>query len=337
MRLRPATLADVPLLRHWDTQPHVVAADPNDDWQWEVELARTPAWRESLIAEVDGRLIGFLEIIDPQLEETHYWGPCGPGLRAIDIWIGAAADLGRGHGTVMMDLAIERCFADPGVHAILLDPLVSNERAQRFYRRLGFRAVGDRWFGADHCTVHRLDRRGPADAASAEVRQAGLGEVRPVQFAVLRPDGPLPGDRPAPEGAAHIGAFDGPTAIGAATVLAAEYPGPGVLAGPTWQLRGVVVRADWRGTGVGRRVVDAAVAAARQHGAATLWAAARASALGFYEAGGWQVVGPEWVKPGVGPHRYITWQAGWAATTGTPAHAPRGRLPAGGPVRPYPS
>jgi hypothetical protein len=29
-------------------------------------------------------------------------------------------------------------------------------------------------------------------------------------------------------------------------------------------------------------------------------------ALGFYERGGWTAVGPEWVKPGVGPHRYVT-------------------------------
>ena len=36
--LRPATLADLPLLRYSDEQPHVVASDPNDDWQWETEL-----------------------------------------------------------------------------------------------------------------------------------------------------------------------------------------------------------------------------------------------------------------------------------------------------------
>ncbi len=38
MNLRPATYADLTLLRYWDEQPHVVASDPNDDWGWEVEL-----------------------------------------------------------------------------------------------------------------------------------------------------------------------------------------------------------------------------------------------------------------------------------------------------------
>jgi hypothetical protein len=70
--LRPATLADVNLLRRWDEQPQVVAADPNDDWGWEVELARTPRWREQLIAELDGRPIGFIQIIDPAEEDSHY-------------------------------------------------------------------------------------------------------------------------------------------------------------------------------------------------------------------------------------------------------------------------
>jgi hypothetical protein len=38
MKLRPATLADLELLRHWDEQPHSVASD--DDCGWETELAR---------------------------------------------------------------------------------------------------------------------------------------------------------------------------------------------------------------------------------------------------------------------------------------------------------
>ena len=36
-----------------------------------------------------------------------------------------------------------------------------------------------------------------------------------------------------------------------------------------------------------------------------LWATARVRALGLYRRSGWVVVGPEWDKPGVGPHRYV--------------------------------
>ena len=158
MRLRPANPDDLRLLRRWDEQPHVVAADPNDDWGWEVELGRCPAWREQLIAEIGGRPVGFVQIIDPALEESGYWGDVPAGLRAIDIWIGDGADLGKGYGTAMMRLALARCFADSAVSAVLVDPLASNVRAHRFYERLGFRFVERRHFGQDECIVYRLDR-----------------------------------------------------------------------------------------------------------------------------------------------------------------------------------
>lgn len=156
--LRPATPDDLALLRHWDEQPHTVASDPNDDWGWETELARNPPWREQLIAEVDGRPVGFLQVIDPAQEDSHYWGDAEPNLRAIDIWIGEASDLNRGYGTAMMNLAIARCFAPPEVSAILIDPLASNVAAHRFYERLGFRYVERRRFGDDDCFVYRLER-----------------------------------------------------------------------------------------------------------------------------------------------------------------------------------
>lgn len=159
IELRPATIDDLELLRHWDEQPHVIAATGDDDWGWDEELLLHREWREQLIAELDGRPIGYLEIIDPAREDTHYWGDVGPDLRAIDIWIGEEDDLGRGYGTEMMRLALARCFADPGVTAVLIDPLASNVRAHRFYERLGFRFVERRRFGEDDCFVYRLERR----------------------------------------------------------------------------------------------------------------------------------------------------------------------------------
>lgn len=158
MNLRPATSADLNLLRHWDDQPHVIASDPNDDWHWEIELDRRPDWREQLIAEIEDRPIGLIQIIDPAREESHYWGDVAANLRAIDIWIGEATDLGKGYGTKMMQLALARCFADPNVMAVLVDPLVSNTRAHRFYERLGFQCIDRRQLGVDDCFVYRLNR-----------------------------------------------------------------------------------------------------------------------------------------------------------------------------------
>lgn len=156
--LRTATIDDLKLLQHWDEQPHVIASDPNDDWGWEIELNRNPDWREQLIAEIDGTAIAFVQIIDPAREDSKYWGDVPANLCAIDIWIGEERNLGKGYGTKIMQLAIARCFADPLVKSILIDPLASNTRAHRFYERLGFQFLECRQFGEDECFVYTLDR-----------------------------------------------------------------------------------------------------------------------------------------------------------------------------------
>ncbi len=156
--LRKATPADLELLQMWDEQPHVIACDPNSDWGWEVELHRSPGWREQLIAELDGVPIGFLQIIDPAREETHYWGKIDEGYRAIDIWIGMEENLSQGYGTEMMKLALRRCFSVGGVDAVLIDPLASNTQAHKFYSKLGFEFLEARLFDEDECFVFILER-----------------------------------------------------------------------------------------------------------------------------------------------------------------------------------
>jgi aminoglycoside 6'-N-acetyltransferase len=58
----------------------------------------------------------------------------------------------------MMRQALAMCFADSAVTAIVIDPLASNTRAHKFYRRVGFRPLGRRMFGDDDCLVHELTR-----------------------------------------------------------------------------------------------------------------------------------------------------------------------------------
>ena len=134
--LREATWDDLGLLQYWDTQPHVIAADPDDDWDWPTELRRNPDWRLQLIAELEGKPIGMVQIIDPEKEDSHYWGKTiGPNKRAIDIWIGEAHLLGKGYGTQILKLALNLCFEDPKVTEVLVDPLVSNLKAINFYQK----------------------------------------------------------------------------------------------------------------------------------------------------------------------------------------------------------
>lgn len=154
---RHATINDLELLEHWDEQPHVAASDPGEE-DWESELQRSLEWREYLIFEKENEPIGIVVIIDPFLEESKYWGDVPPNLRAIDIWIGEAHNLGKGYGTIMMNMVIDRIFSNPDVEAILIDPLASNKKAHRFYERLGFKFVEERTFDSDDCFVYELKR-----------------------------------------------------------------------------------------------------------------------------------------------------------------------------------
>lgn len=173
-RLRDARPDDIPTLTQWDGRDHVIRCSTDDpeattafdgiDWAEEIALATElgPRVWQVLIAEIEQpegqwRSIGAMEVIDPHREPTHYWGDIEENLRAVDIWIGEPDLLGAGWGTRMMRTVLSDIAADPAVTGVVIDPLLSNEAAQRFYRRMGFRDVGPRWFDDDHCLVMRLD------------------------------------------------------------------------------------------------------------------------------------------------------------------------------------
>ncbi|MEQ9265992.1 MAG: GNAT family N-acetyltransferase [Balneolaceae bacterium] len=158
IKLRLASIDDLELVKYWDTKQHVIDCDPDEEWNWESELNQNPEWREQLIAELNEEPIGFIQIIDPYLEETHYWKDVLPNKRAIDIWIGEETNLNKGYGTTMMELAIQRCFQNPKVDGILIDPLKSNVKAHRFYKRLGFEFIEERKFDDTMCYVFELKR-----------------------------------------------------------------------------------------------------------------------------------------------------------------------------------
>lgn len=168
LRHRLATLEDAPTLERWGRDPAVISAVTDDantetafgDHDWREELPKQSAVSFYVISELDGRPFGAMQITDPHLDPTHYWGDIESNLRAIDIWIGEPSCRGMGLGEQMMRAAIEGCFGDPTVTAIVIDPLNSNTRAHAFYRRLGFKPTHRQTFsdGEDDCLVHRLNR-----------------------------------------------------------------------------------------------------------------------------------------------------------------------------------
>ena len=178
IQFRNATINDITLLLQWDEKEHLQGSWMGDvdfnDWNWEYELRRNDvSWRYQLIAETfvenddsnedENRTIpiGFVQVIDPFEEETHYWGiDCERHLRAIDIWIGDERYINRGYGTQMMKqiLASAMVFGNTNVTGVIIDPMAENDAAHRFYQRLGFIPIGIRYFGPDKCLIHRMNR-----------------------------------------------------------------------------------------------------------------------------------------------------------------------------------
>jgi GNAT superfamily N-acetyltransferase len=130
---------------------------------------------------------------------------------------------------------------------------------------------------------------------SLVIRRAGAEEVRPLRNLVLR--GVTPGNA-APydldTSTVHVGAFDDGQCVGTVSIFPKPYDGEPAVQ-DAWMLRGMAVAREFRGTGIGGRLLDAAIAIVRAADAPLLWADGRSSALGFYTDAGWDVVGEEFM------------------------------------------
>jgi predicted GNAT family N-acyltransferase len=69
-----------------------------------------------------------------------------------------------------------------------------------------------------------------------------------------------------------------------------------------WQLRGMATDPAVRGSGAGRALVVAGLAAVAARGGDLVWCDARETAVGFYGLMGFTVVTEPFDKPGIGPH-----------------------------------
>ncbi len=137
------------------------------------------------------------------------------------------------------------------------------------------------------------------------IRPISAAETIEVRWPVLRPGYPresavFAGDDL--ETTHHLGAFDGSgKLVGVASIYLVPMPGKPDAAN-AWQLRGMATLPEARGSGQGRALVAACVDAARAAGGTVIWCNARISAAPFYGKHGWQILGPEFEIPTVGPH-----------------------------------
>lgn len=152
------------------------------------------------------------------------------------------------------------------------------------------------------------------DAADThDLRRRVLRDGTPSQDVVLDND-----EQP---GTVHLGVRDAAGVV-VATSSWSPVPWPGNPARSAVQLRMMATDPATRGTGNGRLLLEAGVARAFADGAEIVWANARDTALGFYRAAGFEVVGEGFVTEDTGlDHHQVVRQETPAA--GSPSTSTR--------------
>ncbi|MBI1379491.1 MAG: GNAT family N-acetyltransferase [Planctomycetaceae bacterium] len=158
---------------------------------------------------------------------------------------------------------------------------------------------------ADQPLPHRPDPTPPAEARPWVISEVPPERTRALRRRVL--GGGRRGrylDDAGPDGA-HFGAFDGAgRLLGSAAVHPEPCPGDGATGtDDLWRLRAMAVEPEWRGRGLGKELVRAALAHAEPRGATGLWCHALESARGFYLALGFVDAGEPFAPPGAALHR----------------------------------
>ena len=146
---RAVTEADMPRLSAWLHEPHVRDwwGDP-DQGMAEIRDAMDNVAMEALIVELDGRPIAYLQSYDPHLEDGHPYRDQPFGTLGIDISIGPAGLLGKGHGPAVVEQYARMLF-DEGTPRLIIDPDPANMRAIRAYEKAGFTAFDTRTIAED--------------------------------------------------------------------------------------------------------------------------------------------------------------------------------------------
>jgi predicted GNAT family N-acyltransferase len=132
-------------------------------------------------------------------------------------------------------------------------------------------------------------------------RRVAVEEILPLRHRILRAGLPpeaasFEGDHEA--GTRHYAAVSGDEPACCLSLMLSEWEGR-----PAWQLRGMATAEVLQGRGLGRRLLEMAVAEAEYDEPGRLfWCNARTSAVGFYENLGWRVMSEPFDVPTAGPH-----------------------------------
>src|SRR6185295_11892218 len=136
---RPMTTGDLPLVRRWLAEPHVVQWWGNTLEQFELVSGDLEIEAmEQFVVAINDRPFGYLQCYDPDVWPENGLGAHPRGTRGIDQFIGEQDMVDRGHGSSFIRTFIGRLLA-AGAPRVITDPDPANGRAIRAYEKAGFR------------------------------------------------------------------------------------------------------------------------------------------------------------------------------------------------------
>lgn len=136
---------------------------------------------------------------------------------------------------------------------------------------------------------------------SVEFSQTPVAAILGLRHRILRPGHPsstaeFAGDDD--PGTLHFAATINEDVVSCLSLYTSEWQGS-----IAWQLRGMATDAAFQAQGIGRRLLDYAVAeAVARQPSWPIWCNARVSAIGFYRKANWTAESEEFEIEGVGPH-----------------------------------
>ena len=138
-QFRPMTAADLPLVKRWLAEPHVVQwwGDANEQFELVSGDLEVEAMDQFIVA-TDDRPFGYIQCYDPDVWPDNGLGDHPRGTRGIDQFIGELAMVDRGHGSAFIRAFIDRLLA-AGTPRVITDPDPANARAIRAYEKAGLR------------------------------------------------------------------------------------------------------------------------------------------------------------------------------------------------------
>jgi aminoglycoside 6'-N-acetyltransferase Ib len=152
--LRLMTEAYLPLLCAWLNRPHVLqwwADSAIDEAGPTLAVVRTKYLPRVLQAEqvtsyvalLDDKPIGYAQSYVAMGSGGGWWPEItDPGVRGIDQFLANVDQLNQGLGTQLVQVLVNKLFADPAITLIHTDPAPGKHRAIRCYEKAGFVAQG---------------------------------------------------------------------------------------------------------------------------------------------------------------------------------------------------